>query len=128
MILRLLAFATIAIFTFNSPAIAAKGAKGQKGGGGKGRILMRFDRDHNGVIEGQEATRLQAAYASLAALDTDKNGQLSEAEIAAAKVPVGKKAAGKGAGAAAAKSSTLATPSPDAKPAPAPSGIPGEVK
>jgi hypothetical protein len=54
--------------------------------------------------------RLQAAYASLAALDTDHNGQLSDSEIAAAKVPVGKRAAAKASTAAPAQ--TPAAPAP----------------
>lgn len=118
MILRSLALAALAFAIVTAPAEAAKGAKGQKGGAKTGRFLARFDRDHNGVIDGEEVARLQAVYTSLAALDTDHNGQLSETEIAAAKVPVGKRAAGKAAASAAAP--TTAPAKPAATPAPKP--------
>jgi hypothetical protein len=108
MILRLLATASLALFVVTAPAFAAKGNKGKKGAK-PGRVLSRFDRDHNGAIDGQEVARVQAAFASLTALDTDNNGQLSEAEITAAKVPVRKKGARKSPATA-----------PVEKPAPAP--------
>lgn len=90
MILRLLATASLALFVVTAPAFAAKGNKGKKGAK-TGRVLARFDRDRSGAIDGQEVARVQATFASLTALDTDNNGHLSEAEVAAAKVPVRKK-------------------------------------
>jgi hypothetical protein len=91
MILRTLALSLLALAIAAAPAEAAKAGKGKKGG----RHLTRFDRDHNGAINGEEVARVQAAYARLAALDTDKNAELSESELAAAEVPVSKR--GKGA-------------------------------
>lgn len=88
--IRILAFASLALFVIAVPAQAAKGTKGKKGAR-PGRVLARFDRDHNGKIDGKEATRVQAAYAALAKLDTDHNGELSESELAAAKIPAGGK-------------------------------------
>src|SRR5436309_3287602 len=92
MILRLLTLTSLALF-----AVAAQAAKGNKGkkGANSGRVLARFDRDHNGVIDGAEVAHVQAVYAALYALDTDHNGQLSESEIAAAKVPAGGRGAKK---------------------------------
>lgn len=86
MILRLIALASLALFLTPATTEAAKGNKGKKGGS---RMLSRFDRNQNGTIDGQEVARVQAAYAALAALDADKNGVLSESELAAAKVPAG---------------------------------------
>lgn len=87
--IRLLALASLALFVVVAPAQAAKGAKGKKGAN-PGRVLARFDRDHNGTIDGQEVAHVQAVYAALATLDTDHNGQLSDSEIAAAKIPAAK--------------------------------------
>jgi len=57
-----------------------------------GRMLNRFDHNKDGKIEGQEAERLRRVFASLAALDTDRDGTLSDAEVSAAKVaPVRRK-------------------------------------
>ena len=88
MILRLLTLASLALLIAAAPAQAAKADKGKKGGA---RVLARFDRDHNGTIDGQESVRLQASFAALTALDIDSNGQLSDTEIAAAKIPMSKK-------------------------------------
>jgi hypothetical protein len=113
MILRLLTASALALAVVTTPAFAAKGTKG-KGGAKSGRALAHFDRDHNGIVDGEEVARMQAAYASLAALDTDHNGQLSDAEIAAAKIPMGKKG-----GKAAKKDSATATPSASSSTTPA---------
>ena len=94
MILRLLTLTSLALFVIAAPAQAAKGNKGKKGAN-SGRVLARFDRDHNGVIDGEEVAHIQAVHAALVALDTDHNGQLSESEIAAAKIPAGGKGAKK---------------------------------
>ncbi len=79
-----IALATLAVLGFAAPAQAGKG---KKGGAQAERVLGRLDRDHNGKIDGKEATRAEAIYAALAPLDTDHNGQLSESELSAAKVP-----------------------------------------
>jgi hypothetical protein len=78
-----IALASITLLGFSTPAHAAKGKKR----GGQGHLLSRLDRDQSGVIDGKEAKRAQAMYAELAALDTNKDFQLSDAELAAAKVP-----------------------------------------
>ena len=90
MILRILTLTSLALFVIAAPAQAGKGNKGQKGGH-SARVLAHFDKDHNGVIDGQEVAHIQAVYAALAVLDTDKNGELSESEVTAAKIPVGGK-------------------------------------
>ena len=86
MTIRLLSVVALALFGIAAPAHAGKAKKGAKGG----RALAALDKDHNGAIDGKEATRAQAVYAALAALDSDHNGQLSDSEIAAAKVVAGK--------------------------------------
>ena len=124
MILRLLATASLALFVVTAPAFAAKGNKGKKGPK-PGRVLARFDRDRSGTIDGQEVARVQAAFASLTALDTDNNGQLSEAEIAAAKVPVRKKGGKKAAAVSTPSQTPAATPSSPAPATPTPATTPG---
>lgn len=107
MIIRLLTVASLAFALAAAPAEAAKpGKKGTKGAN-SGRLLSRFDRDHNGTIDGQEVARVQAVFGALAALDTNKDGQLSESELASVKIPEGRKGAGK----AGKKGATTTTPS-----------------
>ena len=88
-----IALASVAILGLAAPAHAGKGKK--KGGPDTAHVLAHFDKDHNGVLEGKEATKAQAVYAALATLDTNHDGQLSDSEIAAAKIPTD--ATGKGA-------------------------------
>lgn len=83
----LFALVLTAIFALPSPALAGGGKKGKKGNAATGRILSRFDRNHDGSLDSQEAERLKTAYSALAALDTDHDGKLSDTEVAAAKVP-----------------------------------------
>src|SRR4051812_15752675 len=108
MILRLLSITALALAIVSVPAYAAKGNKAGKGAGKSGRMLARFDTDHNGTIDGEEVARLQAVYAALVALDTDHNGTISESEAAAAKIPVGKRG-GKGGKKGAAPTTTAPT-------------------
>ena len=61
-------------------------------------MLGRFDRDNSGTLDGKEGTRVKGLYNALKQLDTDKNGELSDSEIAAAKVEKPKGKAGKGKG------------------------------
>jgi hypothetical protein len=93
----LLTLVTVATALFLAAPAEAGGKKAGKGAANGGRFLSRFDRNQDGKLDGQEAVRLQAIYTSLYALDTDHNGQLSDAEIAAAKIPAGgaKKGGGK---------------------------------
>ena len=85
------------------PAEAAKGNKNKAGQGdrqGK-RMLAHFDTNRNGTIDSDESARLRSAFNVLRDLDKDKNGKLSDEEIAATKVPqmkggkAGKKGKGK---------------------------------
>lgn len=92
MTIRLLTIASLALFIAAAPAQA--GGKGKKGAG-SARVLQHIDRDHNGVIDGKEATRATAMYAALYALDTNHDGQLSSEELAAAKIPTDTKGKGK---------------------------------
>lgn len=78
------ALASLALIGFATPAHAAK--KRKKGAQGE-RVLAHLDRDHSGAIDGKEARRVQTMFAALSALDTDKDGQLSESELMAAKIP-----------------------------------------
>ena len=89
MILRTLAITSLALFVIAAPAQAGKGKAGKKGG--SSRVLARLDRDHNGTIDGAEAAKAQALYGALYALDTNHDGQLSESELAAAKIQAGGK-------------------------------------
>src|SRR5258707_13695166 len=86
-----IALASVAILGLAAPAHAGKG---KKKAADTAKVLAHFDKDHNGVLEGKEATKAQAVYAALATLDTNHDGQLSDSEIAAAKIPTD--ATGKG--------------------------------
>jgi hypothetical protein len=72
---------------FSAPAEAG----GKKNRAGAGRVLGRFDRNQDSKIDGTEADRLRTLYSTLAALDTDHDGQLSDSEISAAKVVASKR-------------------------------------
>jgi hypothetical protein len=61
-------------------------AAGKKRGAGSGRVLGRFDRNQDTKIDNQEAERLRRMYSAVYALDTDRDGKLSDSEISAAKV------------------------------------------
>jgi EF hand len=88
--IRILAITSLALFVIAAPAQAAKGTKGKRGAN-PGRILSRFDRDKSGAIDGAEVAHVQTAFTALATLDTDKDGKLSESEVAAAKIEAGRK-------------------------------------
>ena len=83
-ILSILTIAALAI-TFTLPAQAGKGKKGKKGGAD---ILATYDKNGNGKIDGEEVDALKKDFAAgkpeLKALDTNKDGALSDEEIAAA--------------------------------------------
>jgi hypothetical protein len=77
-------------------AEAAKGAKKEKRAERQAAMMLgRFDRDGNGSLDQKEGERAKRLFTALKQLDTDKNGDLSDSEIAAAKV---EKPKGKGAG------------------------------
>src|SRR5205085_2850003 len=70
-----------------SPAQAGKGNKAAAGDAPKmGKILKTYDTNGDGKIDGAEAEALKKAFASdasLKGLDKDKDGKLSDEEIAA---------------------------------------------
>jgi len=70
------------VFAFGSPAFAAKGKKGGKGGD----PAAQFDKNNNGKIDPDEAADLQAAFdkdknGPLKKYDTNHNGNLEKSEI-----------------------------------------------
>ena len=83
---RILTILTIAALgvAFTAPAQAGKGKK-NKGGAD---LLAAYDKDGNGKIDGAEVDAIRADFkagkAEVVALDTNKDGTLSDEEIAAA--------------------------------------------
>jgi hypothetical protein len=67
-----------------TPAEAAKAEKRE--GRMAARMLGRFDANKDGSLDATESERVRKAFAALKGLDTDKNGELSDSEIGAAKV------------------------------------------
>ena len=86
-ILSIVALAAV----LTAPAQAGKGKKGAAAGDAPkaGKILKEYDKNADGKIDGDEATALRKAFdggdAGLKGLDTDKDGKLSDGEIAAIK-------------------------------------------
>jgi hypothetical protein len=76
-----------------TPVEAAKAEKRE--GRMAARMLGRFDANKDGSLDATESERVRKAFAALKGLDTDKNGELSDSEIGAAKV-VTRKGKGKG--------------------------------
>jgi hypothetical protein len=80
-------------FLFATPADAAKpnkankANKAQKGDRMTARILGRFDHNHDGTLDAQEAEHARKFFNALKSLDTDKNGELTDSELNAAKLP-----------------------------------------
>jgi len=63
-------------------------------------LLAKYDKNSNGMIDADEAESVRKAYAQspggeLKRLDSDKDGKLSDEEIAALKAPAAKKGKGK---------------------------------
>lgn len=86
-----------------SVLLVAVSAHAAAGLGPKARIFAKFDTNQNGVIDGDEVAAVRAAYAAdpkgeLARYDADKDGKLSDAEIAAIKPPGGRKSGAQGHG------------------------------
>jgi hypothetical protein len=79
--------ATLAIIAFTDSAEAAKPNKTDKSEKrAAARMLGRFDANHDGSLDTTEAQRVRKAFEALKNLDTDKNGELSDSEISAAKI------------------------------------------
>ncbi len=85
-----LAAALALAFTFGAlgDAEAAKADKKNRraGAGSPERFLSRFDRNNDQKLDAAESEHVRQAFESLKKLDTDKDGSLSESEVAAAKV------------------------------------------
>ncbi len=90
---RILSILTIAALglAFTLPAQAGKGKKNK----GDADILATYDKNGNGKIDGDEVEALKKDFAAgkpeLKALDTNKDGVLSDEEIAAIGGKKGKK-------------------------------------
>lgn len=81
-----------------SPVHAAKVSKSEKAGKrAANRTFSRFDANGDGSLDSAEAQRVRRVYNTIKDLDTDKNGELSDSEIAAAKIEKNAKRKGKGA-------------------------------
>jgi hypothetical protein len=77
-------------------AQAAKGARKEKRAERASAMMLgRFDRDGSGTLDQKESERVRGLFSALKRLDTDKNGELSDSEIAAAKVEKAKRHGGK---------------------------------
>ena len=90
--------AILSLVVAATPAMAKGKAKTkQKSSGHGGHGLAHFDKNHNGAIDGAEIQAVRKAASALAALDTNKDGSLSDEEIAAASsgLKAGKKQHGK---------------------------------
>jgi Ca2+-binding EF-hand superfamily protein len=66
-----------------------------KADGPKARFFAKYDKNHNGVIDEDEKEAIRKDYAAnpdgdLKRFDTNKDGKLDDAEIAAIKPPTGK--------------------------------------
>jgi len=80
----LLLVATVGSMMLATPAEAAKGQKRE--GQMTARMLGRFDANKDGSLDAKESERVRKSFTALKSLDTDKNGELSDSEIGAAKV------------------------------------------
>ena len=81
--------AAFAAFVMLAPAVGLAAQPGPKA-----RIFAEFDKNKNGIIDGDEIEAVRKAYAAdpkgpFARYDTDHDGKLSDAEIAAI-LPPGK--------------------------------------
>ncbi len=76
--------------------LLALDARAAAASGPKAKIFAEFDKNKNGVIDGDEIAAVRKAYAAdpkgpFARYDTDHDGKLSDAEIAEIKPPGAKK-------------------------------------
>jgi hypothetical protein len=122
---RLLLTAGLGLLVLLAPVAAFA----QKSEGPKAKLMAKYDLNKNGVIDGDEIAAVRKAFAAeptgdLKRFDTDKDGKLSDEEIALIKPPGGKAGSGekkKGGAkkADAAKPEETAAPAAAATPAPA---------
>lgn len=89
---------SIIVFSLPNSAEAAKGDGARRAAKGDRQRpamqLNRFDRDQNGRIDGKESEALRRNFERMKdhpilKLDSNHDGSLSDAEIAAAKIPEG---------------------------------------
>jgi hypothetical protein len=84
---RILSILTIVALSLAIAAPAQAGKGGKKGKKGGADILATYDKNGNGKIDGDEVDALKKDFAAgkpeLKALDTNKDGSLSDEEIAA---------------------------------------------
>jgi outer membrane murein-binding lipoprotein Lpp len=102
-ILTIAAALTIGLLSASTAEAAKKNKEGKGGERAVGQVLGRFDRDNNGSLDQKESKRVQQLCAGLKRLDSYMNGELSESEIAAAKVEKAQRKGGKGKGGKAGK-------------------------
>jgi hypothetical protein len=72
--------------------IASSTAFAQKSQGPKAKLMAKYDLNHNGVVDGDEIAAVRKDFAAepagdLKRFDTDKDGKLSDAEVAEMKPP-----------------------------------------
>jgi len=87
----LLLATAVLVFT-SAPVLAAKAD------GPKAKLFAKYDKNKNGVIDGEEKDALRKDFAAdkkgpLKRFDTNKDDKMDDDEIAAIKPPVGKKKA-----------------------------------
>ena len=87
---------TLAFAATPSAEAAKGGRKGKRAERQAAMMLGRFDRDGSGTLDQKEGERVKGLFNALKQLDADKNGELSDSEIAAAKVEKPKRRGGKG--------------------------------
>ncbi|MEY5010015.1 MAG: hypothetical protein RLZZ253_1154 [Verrucomicrobiota bacterium] len=79
------------VLGFQAQAKPGKKARSSASNRATARALGLLDRNHDGSFDSAESERVLALHSALVALDSDRDGKLSESEVAAAKVPVPKK-------------------------------------
>lgn len=89
---------TAAFLTIALPATVHAGNKGDKKGGKKAakEVISLYDKNGNGVIDGDEVAAVQKAYVAepngiLKQFDTNADGKLDDTEVAAIKAGKGGK-------------------------------------
>jgi hypothetical protein len=87
---RLLAGTASLLFLFTSVSLSAAAANGPKA-----KLMAKYDKNGNGVIDGDEIEAVRKDFAAepdgdLKRFDTNKDGKLDDTEIAAMKPPGGK--------------------------------------
>lgn len=80
--------------------LTAASAHAAKADGPKAKLFAKYDKNKDGVINGEEKDVLRKDFAaekegSLKKFDTNKNGKLDDDEVAAIKPPTGKKKSAK---------------------------------